>query len=143
MRDRRGHYLGRYQRGQAVTLGVRVLGPDRLPAMPDSAPTARVYGDGGLVATYRLPIIDKGGQVGMFQRPVAIGLEYERGRYRVVYQYAVGAHAGMVIDTFEVIPGGDSGGAVISMYAYDRPEARYVVAQLSDGKLVQGRNPRL
>ena len=29
------------------------------------------------------------------------------------------------------------------MFAYDRPEAGYVLAQLGGGKLVQGRNPRI
>jgi hypothetical protein len=42
-----------------------------------------------------------------------------------------------------VVPGGDPGGAVISVFAHDRPESGYVLAQLGGGKLVQGRNPRI
>ena len=49
----------------------------------------------------------------------------------------------MTIDPIEVVSGGDSGGAVIALYGYDRPEGRYTLAQLASGRLVQGRNPRL
>jgi hypothetical protein len=54
-----------------------------------------------------------------------------------------GQAKGTASDTFDLIAGGDEGGAVVSMFAIDRPEARYVVGQLASGKLVQGRNPRL
>jgi hypothetical protein len=65
------------------------------------------------------------------------------GRYRVEYRYTSGGQPWASLAYLEVIPGGDPNGAVISMFAYDRPESNYVLAQLGSGKLVQGRSPRL
>jgi hypothetical protein len=44
---------------------------------------------------------------------------------------------------FDLVPGGDSGGAVIALHATDRPEGRAVVAQLASGRLALGRNPHI
>ena len=65
------------------------------------------------------------------------------GRYRVAYRYTAGSFVGLALDSFDVAPGGDPSGPVVSLFSYDRPEARYVVAQTADGTLIQGRNPRI
>lgn len=134
--------LGRFQVGQVVMPAVKTLNVDGDSAAPDVAPTATITGpDGFARGPFKLAM--RGGST-EFALPVFLGLEFSLGTYSLSYSYTVDGDA---IDTdgdsFEVIAGGDPGGRVISMVAYDRPEARYVVAQLTSGRIVQGRNPRL
>lgn len=137
-------YIGSYRAGQTVPIGVRTMAYQSRPSMPDRAPTATIFDDAGdPVGTFKIPILSGGGVTGVFSLPLYLGNAFTEGRYRVVYQWSVGGYTGMRLDTFDVGPGGDPGGSVISLFAYDRPEARYVVAQLAGGLLVQGRNPRI
>ena len=65
------------------------------------------------------------------------------GTYSVSTAYAIGGVPATQASTFQVVAGGDSGGEIISLFEYDRPEGRYVLAQLGSGRLVQGRDPYL
>ncbi len=127
--------LGRYRRGDKVVIGTI------LPGIPDSAPIAVIISpDSQVIGAYELPISDATRV--SFSLPVQVNLAFAFGTYRVSYQFTIGGHAGVVKDAeFQVIPGGDSGGEVISMLAFDRPEARFLIAQLNSGRLVVGRNP--
>lgn len=127
--------LGRCRRGDKVMLSCSV------PSVPDHAPIAVVLNsDSHVVATIALPKI--GPSRKLFGMSVFIGTAFIVGNYLVSYQFSVGGNSGSVPDDrFAVVPGGDSGGDVISLYSFDRPEARFVVAQLSSGRLAQGRNP--
>jgi hypothetical protein len=132
--------LGRYQQGQVVNLEVTATDGGGSPAQPDAAPAATVSdADSNVVAVLKLAInLDETN----FALPVFLGVGFPLGTYTVEYSWIIGGVSGSGSDTFDVIHGGDVGGGVISMFAYDRPEARYVVAQLSSGNLVQGRNPK-
>ncbi len=134
-------YLGAYRQGQTVALGVRTTGSQGRTAMPDAAPVADVYNDAGQrVASLALPLIDDD-QGGVFALPLFLGTGFAVGRYRVAYRYRAGTFTGLKLDSFDVSPGGDPSGPVIGLFAYDRPEARYVVAQTADGTLIQGATP--
>jgi hypothetical protein len=136
--------LGRFQAGQVVTVGVTTLDSGGSPATPDAAPAATVKDPGGnTVWSGKLPMAPGAYPPTAFALPVFVGVGYSLGTYTVSYTWAVGAFNGTASDTFTVIGGGDVGGRVISLYAYGRPEARFVVAQLSSGNTIQGRNPRL
>lgn len=131
--------LGRFQLGDFVPLAVLTVDHTGFPTMPDAAPVATVAdGSGTAVATLKLALLNVATQFGL---PWFLGVGATLGTYTVQYAFTVAGHAGTATDTFEVIPGGDPGGAIISMFAFDRPEATYVVAQLTSGLLVQGRNP--
>lgn len=134
--------LGRFQSGQSVTIAVSTLGSTSLPVMPDAAPVATIKDSVGDVILLRKLALERFGS-NVFSLDVFLGVRYPLGTYTVEYQWVVGGFTGTGSDTFDVIHGGDVGGRIISMYAYDRPEARYVVAQLTSGNFVQGRNPRL
>jgi hypothetical protein len=43
---------------------------------------------------------------------------------------------------FEVLPGGDSRGAVISMFYFDTPQGRFLVHQTDAGITTMGKNPQ-
>lgn len=133
--------LGRFQPGQVVKISVATVDGSGTPATPDAAPVATIRnGSNAVIWTGKLAM---DGSTKVFSLAVFVGIPYPLGTYTVTYQWAVGGFNGTGSDTFDVIHGGDVGGRVISMYAYDRPEARYVVAQLTSGNIVQGRNPRL
>jgi hypothetical protein len=132
---------GRYQRGDAVPLGVATTAGEGVPTSPDAAPLATIAGpDGGVVATVRLPMAGDDTHFGAAWVP---GVDVALGNYSVTYTYQVAGVPGESTAAFEVIPGGDPGGAVVAMASVERPLARYIVAQLASGRLVQGTNPRL
>jgi hypothetical protein len=133
-------YLGRFQQGQPVRLAVSPVSGGN-PATPDSAPVATVTGPVGF-ASFSAKLAMDGGPTA-FALAIPLVAEFLLGTYSVSYSYSVGGNAGTASDTFDVIAGGDPGGRIISMTAYDRPEARYVVTQLSSGRIVQGRNPTI
>jgi hypothetical protein len=134
-------YLGRFQIGQTVPLAVVPVDSGGFPSPPDSAPVATVQDPSN--TTVGILKMALGGDpehfaIGFFLRG---GLAL--GTYQVTYAYRVNGASLGETGSFDVIPGGDPGGAVIAMVGYDRPEARYVVAQLASGRLVQGKNPRV
>jgi hypothetical protein len=137
--------LGRFQKGDRVPLRVAPVDGAGNAVEPDAAPTATVRDPGGdPVLTRPLPLVERG--VIAFGMGLFLGVNFATlGTYSVAYawDYGEGAGQGAASDTFELIAGGDEGGAVVSMAHIDRPEAGYVVAQLASGKLVQGRDPRL
>jgi hypothetical protein len=76
-----------------------------------------------------------------FSLPTLVGTDYPPGSFSVYYYYTLAGVQTLQTATFTVVPGGDSGGSVISMHALDRAESRAVIAQLAGGSLVLGRNP--
>jgi hypothetical protein len=129
----------RYQRGQYVVLG------SSLDLLPDGPPVATVLDpNNALFGQFPIPYAPVAGSPGYeFAYPLSLPGGAVLGTYQVTIAYAVAGVPASITSSFDVVAGGDSGGQVISMYAYVRPEAKYVLAQLSSGKLVQGRNPHL
>lgn len=129
----------RYQRGQQISLQVALAGlADVPPVMTIHDPNNALFG------TYRLPYLPSVDSTtftyGTFLRlPGGAVL----GTYQVSFSYSIGGAPGTQTAAFDAVPGGDSGGKVVSLYAYGRPEASYVLAQLGSDKLVQGKNPHL
>ena len=129
----------RYQRGQQVPISLTLAG------LADAPPLATIHDpNNALLGIWKLPY-QPGYSPMAFVYGSLIRLQggAALGTYQVTFSCSVGGQAQTQTATFDVVPGGDSGGEVISLYAYDRPEARYVLAQLGSGKLVQGRNPHL
>lgn len=127
----------RYQSGDRV----RVNFP--MASKTDDPPMASVYGPGGnLIGRWPIPMIWLGSQRA-YQALFLAEPGAELGTYRVSIAYSVGGVAGAAHYFFDLVPGGDSGGSIISLYQYDRPEGRFCLGQLSSGRVVQGRNPHL
>lgn len=131
----------RCQRGQYAPLDV-VIGT----GMPFACPVASVTDpNNALFGTYPLPYVGltTPGGFPRFHYDLYLPGGASLGTYQVAISYQTSGGTASESTSFTVVAGGDSGGSVISMYAYVRPEAKYVLAQLSSGKLVQGRNPHL
>ena len=126
--------LGRFRRGDWAPLTLSV------DSLPDGPPVAVILDNSmDTVATLMMPALDPSGL--NFLLPIQISLTYEVGTFSVFYHYKVSGESFLQQSALEVIPGGDSGGAVISMYSIDRTEVRSIVAQLDSGVLVLGRSP--
>lgn len=126
--------LGRFQLGDVVLLEVLPQSP------PDAAPVATVTDS--LSNTILVAKMALNGTPASFALQLFLGSQFKVGTFSVTYSYIVNGGSGVTEDSFDVVAGGDPGGPVIAMTAYDRPEAQYVVVQLKSGYLMQGRNPR-
>lgn len=140
-----GDALGRYQLGDVVAIPLTTFGPGNLPTPPDATPTAGIAGPAGSVLSGQTPLVPlapgSDGTRWLLRLPLGVGVL--GGSYRVTFAYATAGVPGGATARFDVVPGGDPGGAVTALHAVERPEARYILAQLTGGLLVRGRNPRI
>lgn len=126
--------LGRFRRGDWVPLSFTVQ------QIPDAIPVAVILDSNSTQIDIKMmPAVTPDGLT--FLLPYQVGLAYETGIFTVFYHYVVSGTSTLQNAAFEVVPGGDSGGTVISLYSIDRPEVRSIVAQLDSGVLVLGRSP--
>ena len=110
------------------------------PTPPDVTPTVTITDPDESTITLGLTML---GSNLLFGCNFFLGSDAVLGTYTIEYLYIVAGATGTASGSFDVIIGGDAGGVVISLYAYARPEAQYVVAQLSSGILVMGKNPSI
>lgn len=130
-------YQGRLQRGDTLML-MWDIGES-----PDDAPVATVRdSDDEVIAQIAMVSTTSAGTA--FTARIRIGQGFSVGSFRV---QTAGVFGGVASDgpafSFDVIGGGDSGGAIISMFVSVRPEATYVVGQLDSGRLAVAKNPRI
>jgi hypothetical protein len=137
-------YRGRYRLGEEPLFTVLCVNNSGVPVEPDTAPTLRLYAsDGTAVTTKTLPAIDRYARTGLFGLRLYLGADFALGQYLVLYQYSVSATAKGAWDRFEVVGGGHKDGAVLAMAYFHRPNADFIVQQLTSGKIQRGRNPRV
>ena len=137
-------YRGRFRLGEEITIGVYCFDGNAAPVVPDDCPVAKIFNASGhVVYNARVPIQDRYGITGLFQTQVFLGPAFAPGQYTVSYSYSSGggAYAGEEEDNFEVLPGGDTDGITEAMFYYHRPNADFVIQQLSSGNLKKRRNP--
>jgi hypothetical protein len=128
--------LGRVQRGNYIALRLAAT------SQPDSLPTATIRDPGNSILDTVTMFIEGDDFLG-WSAIVWLGGGLALGTYQATYLYSVDGSPFTTTDQFEVVAGGDSGGKVISLFSYTRPEGSYVLAQLESGRLVQGKNPHL
>lgn len=137
-----GNYLGRRQLGQEIEFRVSCTNASRVQVAPDAAPEVRVYNASGVrVLTRSIPTQDKPGATGVFMLAQHLDSNFAVGRYYVRTTWTTGAHSGVQLDCFEVIPGGDANGQVISMTWTTLPHFRHLIYQTDTGQLFKGGNP--
>ena len=137
----------RYQLGDYLELAVQPTNASLTPTVPDDYPTAKIFDSSGtLIDTVTIPVVYKPSATEYyFERRWRLDSDYSAGTYMLVYQYETGAGANVVAQcqTFDIVAGGNSDGAVIGQYFQDVPEAQQVVYQLDGGRMVSRRFPRL
>lgn len=138
-------YRGRWQYGEEKALGVLTTNAAGVPTWPDAAPQVDFYGAAGKIASLArsLPALERAFTTGLFQGELFLDNQAPVGLVRVVYRWTVGSFAGSVVDSFEVIQGGDSKGYVLALDDFSRPQADFLIQELSSGRLRAGKNPRL
>jgi hypothetical protein len=109
-----------------------------LSTWPSACPSVVVTGS-RVSYGLELGLLDKTNRV--FGVELFLGSDFDPGNYLADMTATVGGQPWSSQVAFTVIAGGDSGGSVISLFGIQRPEASYVLAQLSSGRLVQGKNP--
>lgn len=134
--------LGRFQPGDIIHLEFDTVNGDDVLTAPDASPTVTIVDADSVVVRPQTGIGASGSYV-HFELALFVSALYPLGTYTVTCSWLISGSSFSASATFTVIGGGDIGGSIISMRAYVRPEASYVVAQLNSGNIVQGRNPRL
>jgi hypothetical protein len=134
-----GH-LGYFQAGDFVriSLATQVSG---VPVAPDAAPVMVITNPSSValpVQTMAMNGEDTSWLVNFF-----LGNSSIVGIYRIVFTFFVSGVEYTDQGSFSVVPGGDIGGDVISVYSFARPDATYVLAQLTSGVIVCGKNPTI
>lgn len=116
--------LGRFRLGDVVSTAYT-------PGSPAASVTATITGPGGFSRTEGVPTRD-----GVtFDWSEFLGSPYVEGAYSVSFNGTM--------YSFKVVPGGDTQGAVISLYFQHSVNGLSTLAQTSAGDLILGRNPRL
>lgn len=115
---------------------------DNAASDPDNPPVASFYQGGSRVAVVPSVIV-QGERTDVYMIRAFIGNSFSVGKLIVVIRWGAGGDDCRLHVSAEVLPGGDSEGPIISMYAFNRPDGRYVVAQCAGGRLFRGKNPRL
>lgn len=111
------------------------------PAAPDAAPTAAITTPSSVVLPIQTMAMNGGSTdwlINFFLDGTTIF-----GTYNIVFTFFVSGTEHTSTGEFSVAPGGDIGGDVISLYTFARPDSQYVLAQLTSGVIVCGRNPAL
>lgn len=144
-------YLGQHQLGEHIYLNCTTVNGSRTPVAPDAAPTITVFDNTGtlLLTAKKIPAVNKDRYTGVFGYNLFIGNNahvplakaFVVGKYFVRYDWEISSTAGMNLDCFDVVAGGNASGAVVSMELFSQPHGDHLVMQLDSGKIVAGRNP--
>src|SRR5205085_10199998 len=96
-----------------------------------------------LVATIRLPAVDKFARPAYFQFPLLLDARFVAGSYRVVYFWTIAATLYGDADSFEIAEGGQEDGAGLALFYFERPTSSFALVQTDSGRIIRRRNPRL
>jgi hypothetical protein len=138
-------YLGRFRLGESVEIVVQCDTVDGRPSDPDDVPIATVYDSENdvPVTSSKLSSIAGSAYPGLFKCSFLLDSEFSVGRYTVYERHRVGSSVFGSAYVFDLVAGGDVAGDVISLAHYTRPESTFVVAQVSAGRIIMGRNPKV
>ena len=134
-----------YQLGDLLPLGCWAVTVGGAETLPDAAPVAAIYAAADVVTPIKsisLPISDRYGALVRFQTMDRLDGDYSAGVYHVIYTYlhsTVGNGGG---ETFEILAGGATGGAVIASEFAQEPHRGNVLFCDDGGRILVSRNPR-
>ncbi len=138
------HYLGRRQLGQEIEFRVSCTNTAGAQVAPDTAPEIRIYNSSGTrILTRTIPTQDHPAATGVFMLPQLLDGNFFAGRYYARTTWTAGAFSGVQLDVFEVVPGGDPDGQIISMTWTTLPHFRHLIYETDTGQYFKGGNPSL
>lgn len=135
-------YFGRYENGQEVRLHVQCRDTTGQQVAPSNIPHLDIFSNGSKIAA-NVPMFPEDTKVtGLFVCPYFLQ-SFSPGTCQVVFRWPVGFTTSLVaVGYFEVVPGGNDDGAVISMFYFETPQGRYLLQQTDAGIIKQGKNPQ-
>jgi hypothetical protein len=126
-------YLGRFRQGDNIVLPLHAT--DGMPngVVLSRPPNVKVFDASGfLLISDMMPALDTLRSVGLFAYRLQLSGTFAAGRYLVVYGYTASGSQFLKSAAFDVLPGGDPAGSIVSMYFLERPHANILV-QKTDG----------
>lgn len=111
--------------------------------MPNNPPVIDIRGSGGLIRQVQAPGLDRYQVTGLFSYPLRLDASFPAGSYSATYFFVAGSFNGLEEDTFEVVAGGNSDGAIVTHHYWARPEATYLVQQTESESILLKRNPSI
>lgn len=132
-------FLGRFKLGQWVHVPYEAKSSVGAPSQPALPPIIDFYTAAGVkVASGLVPPLDGVGEVGLFSYAQQLTSEFAAGHYAA---HVTSGTLPVRLWHFQILPGGNVDGAVLSMTFFPRPEAAFVVGKLDSGKRFIARNP--
>jgi hypothetical protein len=137
-------WLGCFQLGETVPCLLRTRDAASTPTLPEDTPQIVVWRGATDVYRGEMPILDRQAVTGLFSLPLFLDGTFTTGHYAIQYRWVLdGGYIGSEQDSFQIVAGGHASGAVVSMYFYERPEARFLVQSTEAGEILPGKNPRI
>jgi hypothetical protein len=136
---------GLYQLGSILPLQLWCRTAAGVPTEPDAAPLVQITNeDGEIVLAKKLPIMDRQRVTGYFHYRLVLDARFDTtGRHSVFYTYKIAGTHFACLSEIEIIPGGDSRGAGISMSTFRQSAADFVLLQNHGGTLEKLKNPEV
>lgn len=130
--------------GSLVPLMVQTVNNALTPTVPTRCPHADIFTNGGTkVASILMPVIDKGGQTGLFLYQLSLDSRFSTGSHIVVYHYRLSTTPYVAQAAFRIVAGGHAEGSAEALAVLRIPQAEFVLMHTDGGRAIRQRNPRL
>jgi len=136
-------YVGRYQIGEKVSVFAKCV-PGGKSIQPTVAGLMRVYGGSSIVRNAILPVESTDQRsVGLFRGRFTPDNTDSPGRYFALLSFFADGRPRAEVLAFELLPGGNALGAIMSVFSTTRPDNSVLLAHTEAGKVTTGRGAYL
>lgn len=135
-------FLGRYLKGDVVSLAFQSKTAAGVPTLPDAVPSVIIYSDTASLKTKFVPVQDRYVLTAFFLLPLFLDANFAAGRYHAVFNYSISGTPLRETYEFEVLSLGGGDGAGIALAMMEMPHADYAVQWAQGGRIKKLRNPR-
>jgi len=126
-------YLGRFRQGDIIVLPLHATSGVPNGVLLTRPPNVKVFSaSGSQLLSDLVPAFDTLRSVGLFEYRLQLGTLFPAGRYLATFGYTSAGSQFLKSVAFDVMPGGDPAGSIVSMYFLQRPHADILVTK-SDG----------
>ena len=137
-------YLGRFRQGDTIVLPLNATDSAPNGVVLTRPPNVKVFdASGNLLLSGMVPAFDTLRSVALFEYRLQLGTAFPAGRYLAAFSYTASGSQFLKSVAFDVLPGGDPAGQIVSMYFLQRPHADILVQKTDAGKRYFKRAPYL